>query len=705
VRCEAGHPAPARRACPACCRETVIRLASSADRSLSLDVVAAAADAAAPNGQAMARLAAALIADGPGVLAAGAPPVAGRLAAELIARGCTALAPPACAACGRTGRPLFRGEGGGVCQRCRAWQLAVPCSRCGKLKPAVVHTEAGQPLCEVCRRRSGRASRPCGVCGKTAQVAVRGRGGGPDVCVSCYQLPRAVCSVCGRLRQCNFAAASHPVCPSCSPKATAECAHCGQVRPPAARWPEGPVCDPCYTAALRRRGRCAGCGQQRRLVTPPGPAATTCAGCAGLPAMSVCSQCGVEDKLYEKGRCARCSLRRRATMLLSAGTGQVPGQMSAVLEAICSARNPRTALNWLRKGAGAAILADLAAGRITASHEALDDHPRPRAAGYLRQVLVAGGVLPPRDEQLARAEKWLASLLDDITDPGQRRLVRSFATWQVMRRLRKSAAARRGPRTYTAHARNAISAAARLLDWLGQRGTSLGDCRQADIDDWVTTTGGDGPADAGAFLAWAARHGHCRQFDFPRPARRAGPAISDASLWELACQLLHDDSIELTDRVAGCLVLLFGQHMSRVAALEARHVTSSNDGVRIQLGQHAVPVPDTLGTLMLDLIADGRPYTGTGSPATSRWLFPGLLPGQPITPGRLAGRLRALGIPVQAGRRAALTGLAAKLPAAVLADSLGLSTGTAVRWAYDAGTDWTRYAADLARTGHHKQGE
>jgi hypothetical protein len=703
-RCPAGRDTVRTgRACPACRRDVVVQIASEADRSLSLEVVAAAVDAAAPSGQALARLAAAL-ADGPGALAAGAPPVAGRLAAELIARGCTTLAPPACTRCGRTGRPLFRGAGGGVCQSCRAWQLAVSCSGCGKVKPVAVHTETSQPLCEVCRRRSGRASRQCGTCGKTAPVAVRGRDGQPDVCANCYQLPQAVCSVCGRRRQCNFAATSHPVCPSCAPKATAACAHCCQVRPPAARWPEGPVCDPCYTAALRRRGQCASCGQQRRLVAPPGPAAATCADCAGLPAMCVCCRCGIEDKLYEKGLCARCSLRRRATMLLSDGTGDVPGQMQAVLEAICATRNPRTALNWLRKGAGAAILADLAAARTAATHETLDDHPRPRAAGYLRQVLVAGGVLPCRDEELARAEKWLTGLLAEITDHEQRRLVRSFATWHVMRRLRRSSAAQRGQRTYTARARNSISAAARLQAWLAERGTSLRDCRQADIDDWVTTTG-PGAADAGDFLAWAARHGHCAQMEFPRPARNPGTAIADASRWDLVAGLLHDDAIDLTDRVAGCMVLLFGQNMTRVAALETRHVSSSDDGVRIQLGRHAIPVPGTLGTLMLNLIANGRPYTGTGSPATSKWLFPGLLPGQPITAARLADRLRALGIPVQASRRAALTGLAAQLPAAVLADALGLSPGTAVRWAHDAGTDWTRYAADLARTGNHKQGE
>jgi len=47
-------------------------------------------------------------------------------------------------------------------------------------------------------------------------------------------------------------------------------------------------------------------------------------------------------------------------------------------------------------------------------------------------------------------------------------------------------------------------------------------------------------------------------------------------------------------------------------------------------------------------------------------------------PARLADRLRAPGLPAKAGRRAALTDLAARLPAAVLADLLGLHPTTAV---------------------------
>jgi hypothetical protein len=145
-------------------------------------------------------------------------------------------------------------------------------------------------------------------CGKIAPIAVRAREDAPDICADCYRMPSAVCSVCGRWRECNFATSEHPVCPA-SPRATVPGARCGAVRPPAARCGEGPLCDPCYTAALRHRGRCDRCGNQRRLVAPPGPAPPPA---LTAPGTHACTSCGIEDKLYEQGRCARCSLARRA---------------------------------------------------------------------------------------------------------------------------------------------------------------------------------------------------------------------------------------------------------------------------------------------------------------------------------------------------------------------------------------------------------
>ncbi|MGH3920323.1 MAG: hypothetical protein ACRDSG_15005, partial [Pseudonocardiaceae bacterium] len=75
----------------------------------------------------------------------------------------------------------------------------------------------------------------------------------------------------------------------------------------------------------------------------------------------------------------------------------MPAELSGVLEAICAAGTPRTALNWLRQGAACAVLAEVASGQLQITHEALDAHPHPRAADYLRHMLIAGGALAHRN--------------------------------------------------------------------------------------------------------------------------------------------------------------------------------------------------------------------------------------------------------------------------------------------------------------------
>jgi integrase len=511
-------------------------------------------------------------------------------------------------------------------------------------------------------------------------------------------MPQALCTACGRRRPCNFAGGGNPVCKTCTPRAASVCVRCGLDRPAAARWPEGPVCDTCYTSALRRRGACTACGQQRRLIAPPGPAAIMCADCAGLPLTHLCALCGVEDKLFEKGRCARCSLHSRAWDLL-AGTEPIPG-LTVVVQAIAAARNPYSALNWLRTGGAAVILAEVAAGRTALTHQALDVHPNRRAADYLRHILAAGGVLPARDEALARIELWSREVLNAIDEPADRRLIQAYLTWQVLRRLRRRSETGARPRIVTGGARHRVLAVIAFLAWLRRNGLTLASCGQGHVETWLAT----GPAayDVRDFLAWAAARKHCLTLQIPGPQRKAGTATDPGQRWELVHRLLHDATLDLTDRVAGCLLLLFGQHLSRIAAMTTDQIITRDGPVLVRFGQHEVPVPDSLAQILTDLIRAGRSHTGTGSPITSPWLFPGGMPGQPITPSRLGERLRALGIRAMPGRRAALIDLAAQLPAAVLADCLNLSPGTAVRWMHQAGADWNRYAADIARSRDHQ---
>ena len=230
--------------------------------------------------------------------------------------------------------------------------------------------------------------------------------------------------------------------------------------------------------------------------------------------------------------------------------------------------------------------------------------------------------------------------------------------------------------------------------------SALSACTQADVDAWLAT--GPPAAQVRDFLTWAATHGHCPALTIPAPTHNTGPATSADQRWTQAARLLHDNTLDPTDRAAGCLLLLYGQQLSRIATMTTNQVATRDGAVHIQLGEHDVPVPEPLGDLLTELIRNGRAYTGTGSPTASPWLFPGGLPGKPITASRLGQRLRTLGISAQAGRRAALTDLAAQLPAAVLADLLGLAPTTAVKWMRQAAGDWSGYAAELARARNHQ---
>jgi hypothetical protein len=364
-------------------------------------------------------------------------------------------------------------------------------------------------------------------------------------------------------------------------------------------------------------------------------------------------------------------------------------------------RTPYTALNWLRTGAAAAILADVAAGRTALTHQALDEHPHQRAVGYLRHMLVAGGALPGRDETLARVELWSRDVLAAIDHPTDRQLARAYLTRRILRRLRRRSETIPGPRTPAGHARHQVNAVAAFLAWLRQHELSLRSCCQGDVETWLATS--PSAYDIRDFLTWAADRRHCQRLNVPGPQRRAGSATSPGcQRWELISRLLHDDTLDLTDRAAGGLLLLLGQHLSRTAVMTTSQIIQREDAVLVRLGRHEIPVPGSLGDILTELIRAGRTHTGTGSPATSQWLFPGGMPGQPITAGRLGERLRAIGIRAMPGRRAALINLAAQLPAAVLAGTLNLSPGTAVRWMHQAGADWNRYAADIARSPDHQ---
>ena len=308
--------------------------------------------------------------------------------------------------------------------------------------------------------------------------------------------------------------------------------------------------------------------------------------------------------------------------------------------------------------------------------------------------------LPARDEALARVELWSREVLDAIDEPADRRLVQAYLTWQVLRRLRARSQISPGPRTPTGGP--GTRSAPWPPSWPGSASTTSPwhpAARATWRPGWPpalppTTSGTSWPGPPTASTATSSRSPDRSAGPAPRPAPASGGNSSAASC--------TTTTLDLTDRAAGCLLLLFGQHLSRIAVMTTSQIITRDGQVLVRFGQHEVPVPDSLGQILTDLIRAGRSHTGTGSPATSPWLFPGGMPGQPITPSRLGERLRAIGVRAMPGRRAAMTDLAAQLPAAVLADLLNITPDTAVRWMHQAGADWNRYAAEIARTRNHQ---
>jgi hypothetical protein len=157
-------------------------------------------------------------------------------------------------------------------------------------------------------------------------------------------------------------------------------------------------------------------------------------------------------------------------------------------------------------------------------------------------------------------------------------------------------------------------------------------------------------------------------------------------------RLLLDDALALDDRIAGCLVVLYGQQASRIAALRISEVSCTDATARLKLGVDWLDVPEPVAILLRHHLCNRTNMTTAANPA-SPWLFPGQLADEHRSYRRLIVILSRLGTPTWASRLAAWHQLVHQAPPAVLADALGVSPDTATRHALLAGADWATYAS------------
>lgn len=222
-----------------------------------------------------------------------------------------------------------------------------------------------------------------------------------------------------------------------------------------------------------------------------------------------------------------------------------------------------------------------------------------------------------------------------------------------------------------------------------ERGLALADVTQHEVDAWLAS----GPGthyEVRDFVVWAARRGHSRDLLVPHRPKADPEGLDEGSHWELLQQCLTDTTLPLEVRTAGAVLLLFGQHVTRIAALPADALATVDGHTVLILDRTPIRLPEPLALLLTKLTRQ-EPPGGWAANSPRRWLFPGTRPGRHLSSTVLARRLTAHHIPVRPARTTALVQLAQDLPPAVLAPMLGLHVITAQQWRRRAATDWTAY--------------
>jgi len=252
---------------------------------------------------------------------------------------------------------------------------------------------------------------------------------------------------------------------------------------------------------------------------------------------------------------------------------------------------PRTGIAWLTTPAVRERFRPLVSGEVALTHEGVDTLAAGLGREYLRELLVAHQVLAQRDKYLAAFERWTATRLEAVPAGEDRQLIQTYLAWHHHRRLRERAELGLLHESTTQSARQQTNVAVGFLAWLHERGRSLAECAQADIDDWFAT----GTTTRWAlrnFLTWAIAQRRCPALDVPSYRGRSAPVLSQQARLAILNRLFTDTTVELSDRVAGCLVLIYAQPASRIRLLTVDDLERRAEETWIRLAREHVPLPE-----------------------------------------------------------------------------------------------------------------
>ncbi|MFD5575250.1 hypothetical protein ACFWJA_46260, partial [Streptomyces cadmiisoli] len=295
----------------------------------------------------------------------------------------------------------------------------------------------------------------------------------------------------------------------------------------------------------------------------------TCGPCAGHPDPYACPRCGGASSPITGDLCDRCAVNHHLNTLLHDLPPDPATQLAPLRAAFMAAERPRTVLTWLRTSASARLLHETAACGRLFTHADLDTvagsgRGAAQSTDYLRGLLVAFGVLPPRDEHLAAIERHLARTLG--RHPKYAMLLGPYVRWSVMTRARRRAARSASTRGRARWSYTRINTAVALLEHLASLDLTLSEATQLEVDRWLAA----GPStryEVRDFLVWTARRGHSGDLLVPHRGKAEPEGMDEDIHWDLLQQCLHDEDLPKDVREAVSLILLIGQQISRFIAL------------------------------------------------------------------------------------------------------------------------------------------
>jgi hypothetical protein len=472
-----------------------------------------------------------------------------------------------------------------------------------------------------------------------------------------------------------------------------ECSRCKRMANKLrAYWPGDQLCHSCFYTAMRTHGICPNCGHDgvlpgRRNRTDPSP---VCLTCAGIPGDFTCTTCHHEGEIYRRRQCARCALRDDLCKILLHHPADLAA-MQTLIEVLCGVDRPESILTWKRNQQVLELLGGITSGAVPLTHDGLTAAGSGRHIDHLRSLLQHHGLLPERDEHLARFEVWLDAKLDAIASPTVRTPVEQFATWHHLRRLRSESRPGQSSAGPVRSAKQEITETIKFLTWLEQiHRRTVTDCTQQDVSEYLAS----GPTTRHlirTFFIWAKKSKINVAVQIGFRQARTTPTITQDQRLAWLKELLIGDSESLPYRVAGVLLLLYAQPLTKIAALQYTAISHADAETRIALGKAPIPVPEPFAS-QLNHHRHNRPNLRTaGGAAGSPWLFPSSRPGRHLDPQAIMQRLRWLGIDLLGSRNTALRELVSEIPAPLVAEMLGYSDQVTQKHAAEAGNTWARY--------------